>query len=309
MVIATICLIVVALVIGCRRSRADDQLETEVIVTRDIPYAYRDGEFLELDLFRPSPYDEPLPAVILIHGGGFKEGGKRHMAIDAKLGAQRGYITIPIEYRLTEPLSSRSEENRFPAQIHDVKESIRWIRSNAIDYGIDLDRIGAVGFGAGAYLALLAAFTGPRDGLEGGDGTLDVSTLLQAVVAVAGEADLTQANMSSDFVESSMVRYIGARPSELPEVALRASPVNYLSQLERTAVLAIFGARDSRVGVEQAFSLIEAMNWNNARHAVMIVPNAGHSRYQLANPIYSFPIWSFFELYLMQSGPPQIVSK
>src|SRR6266536_4384841 len=96
--------------------------------------------------------------------------------------AQHSVVAVSIDYRL-------SQEAPFPAQIHDVKAAIRWLRVNAATYHIDPNRIGIWGFSAGAHLAALAGVTGNVAELEGNGGASDVPSDVQAVSIGAGCAD------------------------------------------------------------------------------------------------------------------------
>ena len=149
------------------QTRGTDIRPPKPVSESNIVYVVRGDTELLLDLERPAEGDGPFPAVVFIHDGGWLEGAKSDVRIESVLAARRGYVGVAIDYRLTRPLSEAKPENQFPAQIHDVKAAIRWLRANAEKYNIDPERIGVVGYGAGGQLALLAAFTEPKDGLEG----------------------------------------------------------------------------------------------------------------------------------------------
>ena len=118
---------------------------------------------------------------------------------------------------------------QFPAQIHDVKAAIRWLRASAATYAIDPERIGVVGFSAGAILALMAGLTGPKDGLEGEAASYEYSSEVQAVVSAGGAADLAARGFSGGaYSEDSMRRYLGGSPAEQPERYRLASPATYV---------------------------------------------------------------------------------
>lgn len=78
----------------------------------------------------------------------------------------------------------------FPAQIHDAKAAIRWVRANAKKYHVDPDRIGVTGGSAGGHLSLLVGLTDPASNLEGNSGNPDQSSRVQAVVNVFGPTDM-----------------------------------------------------------------------------------------------------------------------
>ncbi|MDE6378441.1 MAG: alpha/beta hydrolase, partial [Duncaniella sp.] len=103
------------------------------------PFGERD---LHVDIYRPDS-QQLLPAVIMIHGGGWNSGDKTLQRPMAMQLAARGYVAIPLEYRLI-------PEALYPAGLHDVKTAVRWVRSHAADYGIDHDRIALWGCSAGS---------------------------------------------------------------------------------------------------------------------------------------------------------------
>jgi hypothetical protein len=135
--------------------------------TPNIQYGEVDDIPLLLDLFCPFPIPvEPLPAVVYIHGGGW-DGGQRSGGMApwlCPLLATQGFLAVTISYRL-------SYQAIFPAQIHDVKAAVRWLRANAEHYHLHPERIGVWGFSAGGHLAALAGVTGDLPSLEGTSGS------------------------------------------------------------------------------------------------------------------------------------------
>lgn len=113
-----------------------------------LTYAQYGSRELKLDLFKPAEQNNPLPAIVCIHGGGWRNGTGKGFNRIAKYFAERGYVAVSISYRL-------SGEAPFPAQIQDCKAAVRWLRANAERYGINPDRIGATGHSAGGHLAAL----------------------------------------------------------------------------------------------------------------------------------------------------------
>src|SRR3954471_6114704 len=104
-----------------------------MIALDDVRYGEAGGRALLLDLRRPDPLPaSPAPVLVWIHGGGWEAGDRRDDILGpmgaAPVGA--GFVTVSIDYRL-------SDEACFPAQIHDAKAAIRWLRANAAELGID----------------------------------------------------------------------------------------------------------------------------------------------------------------------------
>jgi acetyl esterase/lipase len=140
----------------------------------DTAYGRGNGRDLLLDIFSPDQGKSRRTAVLQFHGGGWRGGSRKSLAPHAELLRAEGFTAIPTEYRLT-------GESPWPAQIHDVKAAIRWVRAHAGDLGIEPDRIVLEGFSAGAHLSLLAAGTSGRAEFEGDGGSAGVDTTVAAV--------------------------------------------------------------------------------------------------------------------------------
>jgi YVTN family beta-propeller protein len=157
-----------------------DTLPNGVSAHENVVYARR-GRDLALDLYRPSAETGRIPALIVVHGGGWERGDRKMERPLAKRLAALGYVTATVSYRL-------GPEGRFPNALQDLKASVRWLRANADKYGIDPGRIGAIGGSAGGQLvALLGASNGVLR-FEGEDNR-EFSSAVQAVVGIDGLAD------------------------------------------------------------------------------------------------------------------------
>jgi len=156
----------------------------EVTVTRDIIYATVDGGELGLDLYAPAS-DTPVPVVAYFHGGAWKEGDKAADGDTRLTGlAAHGVAVASINYRLIDTAV-------FPAQIHDAKGAIRWLRAHGAEHGLATDRIAAWGASAGAFLASLLALTADDHDFEGTTGgNADRSSAVDAAVHWFGPVDL-----------------------------------------------------------------------------------------------------------------------
>ncbi|WNH12959.1 alpha/beta hydrolase fold domain-containing protein [Thalassobellus suaedae] len=157
-----------------------------ITVTKDIPYREGNSDAWKLDLAMPQNFGATIrPALVIIHGGGWAGGSKsvdvyQKMMVDY---AQKGYVTINVEYRLT-------GEAGFPACIEDVKCAVRWLRAHAKELSIDPDRIGAYGHSAGAHLALMLGMVPKSAGLEGDGGWDEHSSVINVVGAGSPPTEL-----------------------------------------------------------------------------------------------------------------------
>lgn len=165
--------------------------ENEVYTTiKKTKYGDRD---LHADVFRPDD-DKVYPALIMIHGGGWNSGDKSLQVPMAQQIAARGYVTIPVEYRLI-------PEAVYPAGLHDIKTAVRWARANAAKYGIDPDRIAVSGCSAGAQLATLVGVTNGSKRHEGKGEWGKTSSDVQAVVNMDGIATFVSESNIADARE------------------------------------------------------------------------------------------------------------
>jgi acetyl esterase/lipase len=142
----------------------------------DIPYASL-SEAQKLDIYLPTAEKGPFPVIIAVHGGAFLAGDKRDRQLEPMLhGLGRGYAVVSINYRL-------SPEATWPAQIHDCKAAVRWLRANASTYQLDPDNMVAWGASAGGHLSSMLGTTGDVAQLEDFNlGNPDQSSRVQAVV-------------------------------------------------------------------------------------------------------------------------------
>lgn len=221
----------------------------------DIQFGEADGQPLLLDLFAPqSPPDRPRPAMIWLHGGGWFLGTRRgslETAMCALL-ASEGFVAVSAEYRL-------SGEATFPAQIHDVKAAIRWLRANAGSYGIDPDHIGIGGASAGGGLASLAGLTGDLPELEGDAGSPSYSSRIQAVVVASSPSDFLRpgGEMRND-TDGPVPQLFGGTIATKRDLMRLGSPITHVGPGTPPFLIA-HGTLDETVPFEQGQWLYEAL--------------------------------------------------
>ncbi len=234
-------------------TRVSDVLPPGVIAFEEVTYAHRSSGDLGLDLYRPAG-NEALPAVIIIHGGGWVAGDRRMERAFAKTLAARGYVAVPVSYRLGTP-------GRFPAPIEDLKEAVRWLRAHAKDYHIDPARIAAVGGSAGANLASMLGVTNGQEAFSSEGENQTLSSDIQAVVNLDGTVtfmDNTLINVS-ETQPSPYWEYVHGVYSRNRETWLAASPLYYVDRhsaptlfIKSTCVQPVLVGRDEmaqRMGV------------------------------------------------------------
>ena len=116
-----------------------------------------------LDAYLPPDSDsrDKIPAVVFMHGGGFKGGNKR---MGRKLALEltaRGYAVFSVNYRLTGGHHAAETQGQVFDAIEDFRAAIRFVRSKAGDYRLDTEKIIASGSSAGAFAALFMAYAEP----------------------------------------------------------------------------------------------------------------------------------------------------
>ena len=206
----------------------------------DVPYATDGTRQLLLDLFRPDFQEKELPAIVVVHGGGWLNGDKtkfRALAIEL---ANRGYVTAAIEYRL-------GGEKLFPAGIHDCNAAVRFLRAHAQKYGIDPQRIGAVGGSAGGHLVGLMATGWQNKDLQGNGGWANRTSRLQAAIVMAGPMEMTTGSVAERSInspnQSNSNKWLGKTIKEAPELYALADAHLQISK-EGSSILFMVGEHD-----------------------------------------------------------------
>jgi acetyl esterase/lipase len=158
----------------------------------NLVFATVGGQPLMLDLYLPTDSSSTHPLLVWIHGGGWSGGSRFPAPGFAVRMTESGFAVASISYRLSGQAGQwGTEPVIFPAQIHDVKAAIRWLRAHAADYQIDPDRIGVWGSSAGGHLAALAGTSGNNPDLEGSVGTnTGTSSAVQAAVDYFGPTNI-----------------------------------------------------------------------------------------------------------------------
>ena len=190
----------------------------------DVVYKAVGDRQLHLDICRPVKAGK-YPAVIMIHGGGWRSGNKSMERPMAQQLALQGYVTIPVEYRL-------SLEAKYPAAIHDIKAAIRFAKDNAGKYGIDTTRIAIEGESAGGHLAMLVAMTNGVERFEGDRYGSRASSTVHAAIDVDGIVSfLMPGSLNIDRKpDSPDAFWLGGTFAEQPQVWKEASPLFYVGK-------------------------------------------------------------------------------
>ena len=259
-------------------------------VHREVSYARTVGfRPLKMDIWRPlGSTSAPVPLVLWIHGGAFQLGDRRELpptfpvdSVFSRLNAA-GIACATVDYRL-------ALEASFPAQLHDVKAAVRYLRAHAQELGIDPGRIGAWGESAGGHLAALLGLTGGRDDLDGGMGAQGHSSSVTAVVDFYGVSSLPlmpPMQVPDGLLCGPMIAAVPASMSlepgpmlvggsDEPDRLAAASPLGHVTG-EAPPFLLIHGDSDGLVPLSQSEMLADALGTVGVRHELVVVEGADH---------------------------------
>lgn len=239
-----------------------------VVFETGIEYSNPDNQHLQLDLARPKAGQGPFPAVICIHGGGFRAGKREGYDAQCIRLAQHGYVAITITYRL-------APKYPFPAAIHDCKAAVRWLRANAAKYHVDPNRIGVTGGSAGGHLAQFLAVTGDVKEFEGDGGNPEASSKVACVVNVYGPSDFTKSYGKSVDAAEVLPLFLGGDLETARQKHLRASPLYWVTP-NAAPTLCIHGTEDKYVAHEQAVWLVDKLKAAGVDAELLTLEGAGH---------------------------------
>ncbi len=240
---------------------------------KNITYVQYGRRALQLDLYLPK--DTPpqnRPAIIFIHGGGWRAGYRTNFTPFAIAMAEHGYVAATISYRL-------SGEAQYPAAIYDVKAAIRWLRKNAERYGVNPNQIAISGGSAGGQIASLTGVTSGHDKFDPQANQSPISSEVQAIVNIDGLSDFTSeaARFHEDDPRknpSAAGAWFGGRYSEKADLWHEASPIFYVTKKTPPILFLISAQERFSVGHKE---MIEKMKPFGIPYRVAQIPESPHS--------------------------------
>ncbi len=239
-----------------------------VIWEPGVEYSNPVGENLLLDLARPKSGDGPFPAVLCIHGGGFRAGTRDgYDGLCIKL-AQRGYVAATITYRL-------APKYQFPAAVHDTKAAVRWLRANATLFKINPEKIGVTGGSAGGHLAQFLAVTAHVPEFEGTGGNPEQSSSVACVVNYYGPSDFTKSYGKSVDAAQVLPLWLGGNLETARLRHIKASPLYWVTP-DAAPTLCIHGTEDKYVAHEQAVWIVDRLKAAGVEAELLTLQGAGH---------------------------------
>jgi acetyl esterase/lipase len=255
------------LVLSCATT---SRLPESVEVLHDVEYSRVGGRPLRMEIARPKhPPAEPMPVLLWLHGGGWKEGSHRENYLSSL--ATNGYFTASIEYRL-------SGEAKWPAQIEDVKLAVRWLRAHARSFHINPERIGVVGISSGGHLAACLGMMDASAGFDAAGGYTQFSSRVQAVVDLCGPVIFVRpVHLSGARTEDApvLVKLFGGTYRERTAAWHSASPIPHASP-DDPPFLIIHGEADKLVSIADSEALVAALQRAGVPVEFIRVKNGGH---------------------------------
>ena len=237
-----------------------------------------------LDIYLPPERTAPRagvaaatrPAIVYFHGGGWVRGDKateRERNIGGHLAAA-GYVFVSVNYVLG--------PDAWPKNLHDCKNAVRFIRRRASDYGVDPERIGAMGTSAGGHLALMVAYTNGVAEFEPSAPYPNVSNAVRAVIDFYGMTNLLTRRVverdgtpTGGLMDSNAPAVMGVSRADGAEVWRRASPVTHVTP-QSPPTLIVHGLADPTVDYLQAVELANVLRAHKVPHELLLLEGSGH---------------------------------
>ena len=240
---------------------------SNVEVIPDVVYATYGEKQLRLDLYLPKPRPaKAVPGIVVIRGGGWRQGDKKGYAPIAAGLAAAGFAAACIEYRVLPEVS-------FPDPVFDTKAAVRWMRAEGGKYGIATSAIGAIGGSAGGHLVALLGTSYKVGALEGAGGHAGVSSRVQAVVAMAPVVDFMSLAKARQQRGGESARSLFAEGSEMPKLL---SPVTHLDK-DAAPILLIHSKADGTVPFSQSEEMLERAKQAGIRAELVTIEGAPHA--------------------------------
>lgn len=227
-------------------------------IRTDIVFANRDGQELKLDIALPDGKKVMRPAIVCIHGSGWRAGSRGAYRNQIKTFAEQGFVAATVEYRLTDVAA-------WPAQIDDVQAAIGFLVEHADEYRIDPERVGVLGASAGGHLSLMAGVMPAEQ---------DNSHRLRCIVNFFGPTDLVHVR-NPDRVRVYLEPLIGGKLEDKPDQLKVISPVTYVDRTD-PPVLTLHGTDDDLVEFEQAEILHMALKKSQVPETLFPMTGVGH---------------------------------
>lgn len=249
-----------------KKAKQEAQLPKDVLAKKNIAYVTGGHERQKLDLYLPKESKGPLPLLVWVHGGGWKQGSKDRCP--ALPWVAKGYAVASVNYRL-------SQHAVYPAQIEDCQSAICWLRDHAKENNIDPGRIAAWGASAGGHLvALLGTLDDSKKG---------TSYRVQAVIDYFGPTDLEILQGPNPGPASPITQLLGGSGEKFKKLTRQASPIDHVNK-EDPPFLILHGDKDPLVPLNQSELLEKALKKAGVEVELVVLKGAAHGGAQFSAP-------------------------
>ncbi|HET7719172.1 MAG TPA: alpha/beta hydrolase [Acidimicrobiales bacterium] len=232
--------------------------QAPVDIRRDVEYGTANGKRLLLDAYVPAAGEDRRPAVVMIHGGGWRAGDKASWRPEAEQVAAKGWVAFSVNYRLDEPAV-------FPAEIDDVQAAVRWVRAHAEEYRVDPARIAAIGESAGGHLTAMLATLGRGD--------LDRDARIRVGAAWSPPVDLTA--LAGSRGAGWIGPLLGCNQQTCPDRLAESSPVTHVDGTD--APLYLVSSTEELVPLSQSQAMAERLKAAGVDHRLDVYPGNRHA--------------------------------
>lgn len=232
-------------------------------VDLDVTYSKAGGDDLKMDIYSP-PTAKMAPCLVVIHGGAWMAGQRQDMKELCEAAANRGFVAATVQYRL-------APKFKWPAMLDDVQTAVRFLRTNAAQYGIDPNRFAASGASAGGHLSLLLGYRDTRDPKPTEYGGL--SSRVSAVLDIFGPTDL-----SRDYPPSMDILFaavLGKQRKDATEDIRLASPTSFIDA-KSAPTFVVHGTADPLVPIIQSKRLVEMLTAAKVPCEAVYLEGGGH---------------------------------
>ena len=268
--------------------------QSNVPTHNGIEYTRVGSRSLKLDLYLPAPSLLPCPLIVWVHGGGWRSGARTEMPLSALV--EMGYGVASVDYRLT-------PEAAFPANVHDLKAAVRFLRAQAQRFGLQTTSVAIAGSSAGGHLAALVGVTNGHPSLEGNGGEdSSQSSAVQAIVSFYGASNL-QSILGQSTAFGLTVRVpalqllLGGQPVDRPSLAKLASPVAHIDAHDPPLML-IHGDQDPQMPIDQSRELTRAYEQHGLTVRFVPMPGSKHG----GKEFYEAPRMQAVKEFLVEAG-------
>jgi acetyl esterase/lipase len=267
---------------------------------KDVAYASASAA-QKMDIYIPAG-EGPFPVVVFIHGGAFMMGNKEMETSNAAVLVSKGYAAVSINYRL-------SGEAIFPAQIHDCKAAIRFLRANAVKYKLNPDKIASWGASAGGNLSALLGTSGDVTELEGaelGNGSFSSKVLVSVdwfgpinFSTMDAEAAALGFTITTNAASSPESRLMGAAIPTIPALVAKANPATWISPDDAAFFIQV-GDSDRNIPYTQSKNfydaLIPILGLSNVQYE--LIAGAGHGGTQFTSTSNMNKVVAFLDKFM-----------